>query len=292
MERQVFLCTWRRSGARYRVWVRDRPKLAAESDLFEAADEALAGVICEATGDGESLREYDPPPPREDKPGLLFRVVSITGERRGLIENAGELFTEDYCPQCKHERGDRTDAALRLARLEAGGNAGYAKMKPPGGPRIKFFAEEFVARLRPEERSQFLWRPVEVPSRIKKRFVELVGAGDPIPLASLSAVAADLWNVPSLTEKENQRWRCDVCGWAQSHVYMYGMSSLPSYYVNFGDLPQPLPTCIAVGERGSQLLCFTSERWRELVKLPESRGLSSTEVGVVAPSLVEPMPAV
>ena len=295
MEGRVFVCTWELSGIRYRVWVRDRPTLSAQGHVFDAADEALADAICGVTGDGESVREYDPPPPQKEQSGLLFRLLSVSGERRGLIENAAELFTEDHCPQCKHERGDRTAAPLRLARLEAGGNAGYAKMKPAGfdGPFIKFFSEEFVARLRPEERSRFQWRPVHVPSRIKKRFLELVSADVPTPFASLSGVAATLWKRPSLIEKRNHTlWQCDTCGRTGRPVYGYRMSTLPVFYVNVADLPDPLPTCVGVGDREFPNLYFTRERWSDLVKLPESRGLRSSDVGVVAPSLVDPMPPV
>lgn len=300
MEGQVFLCTWQRSGTRYRVWVCNRPKLAAEDEVFDAADEALAGAICEATGDGESVREYDPPPPRKEQSGLLFRLRMISGQRRGLIENAAELFSADDCPQCKRERGERTGAELRLARLEPGGNGGYGRMHPAGtrggfdGPRINFFSKEFVARLLPEERSQFQWRAVRSPARTKKRFVEIVSANFHIPFVSLSGVAATLWQRPTIVDSEKHRQvRCDTCGRTTLPLYWYWMSSLPGFYVNVADLPDPLPTCIGVGDnRSTPDLCFTDERWRELVRRPESRGLASTDVGVVAPSLVDPMPAV
>jgi hypothetical protein len=292
MERRVFLCGWQRSGAGYRVWVLDRPTLAAEGAVFDVADEALADAICGATGYGENVREYDPPRPREDQPGLLFRLVEISGERRGLIENAGELFSEDYCPQCKNPRGDRTAVPLRLARLEPGGNAGYATLKPAGfdGPFINFFSEEFVAGLLPQERSQFQWRPIHSPPRIKKGFVEIISPSVHVPFASLSGAVANLWSVPSPGEG-HALWRCGTCGRTQKPIYWFRTSSLPMRYVNSADLPEPLPTCIGVGDRESPGLCFTSERWSALVNLLESRGLRSTDVGVVAPSLVDREPA-
>jgi hypothetical protein len=295
MEGQVFLCTWSRSGSRYRVWVSDRPALSAEDDAFDGADEALANAICGATGDGESVREYDPPRPREGRSGLLFRLALISGERRGFIENPAELFDEDYCPQCKHPRGNRTVAPLRLARVEPGRNGGYARLEPPAfaGPLMNFFSEAFVACLRPDERSQFQWRPVQMPSKSKERFVEPVRANVQIPFVSLPGVAATLWKQPSLIDKKKHTlWRCDTCGRIQQPLYWYRMASLPSFYVNVADLPEPLPTCIGVGDPEYPSLCFTAERWSELVKLEHARGLVSTDVGVVAPSLVDPMPAV
>jgi hypothetical protein len=295
MEQRLFLCTWQRSGARYRVWVQDRPTLVGEADVFEMADEALANAICGATGDGESIREYDPPRPRGGRSGLLFRLALISGERRGYIDNSAELFNEDYCPQCKYPRGNRTAAPLRLARVEPGRNGGYARLKPPAfaGPLMDFFSEPFVAGLRPDERSQFQWRPVQMPSKSKEKFFELVRARVHIPFASLSGLAATLWNQPGLSDKEKHTWwRCDTCGRIQQPLYWYRMASLPSFYVNVADLPEPLPTCVGVGDPEYPSLCFTAERWSELVKLQHSRGLVSTDVGVVAPSLVEPIPAV
>lgn len=61
---------------------------------------------------------------KEERSGLLSRLVSISGERRGLIENTGELFSEAYCPQCKNARGDREFEEIASGphkRLERGG---------------------------------------------------------------------------------------------------------------------------------------------------------------------------
>jgi hypothetical protein len=120
----------------------------------------------------------------------------------------------------------------------------------------------------------------------------LVSASVHISLVSLSTAVATLWNRPSIAEKKHTLWRCDTCGRTQQPVYWYRMSSLPRYYVNAADLGEPLPTCLGVGDPEYPGLCFTRERWSELMKLPESRGLRSTDVAVVAPSLVDPMPAV
>ena len=66
-EGQVYRCGWRKKGTTYRVWVKGRPKLAAEGETFNLADRRLWSIIIDATGDGESIREYDPPAP-ESRP--------------------------------------------------------------------------------------------------------------------------------------------------------------------------------------------------------------------------------
>jgi hypothetical protein len=63
MEGQLFECTWKKEGRRFRVWVRKRPRLSAKGDTFNQADKRLWSVIIDATGDGESVRVYDPPEP-------------------------------------------------------------------------------------------------------------------------------------------------------------------------------------------------------------------------------------
>jgi hypothetical protein len=63
MEGQRFACSWKKSGKFYHVWVKRRPKLSAKGKTFQEADRRLWAVIIDATGDGESMREYDPPEP-------------------------------------------------------------------------------------------------------------------------------------------------------------------------------------------------------------------------------------
>ncbi len=135
--------------------------------------------------------------------------------------------------------------------------------------------------------------PSPFVSKRKERFVELVSANVHIPFVSLSGIATTLWKQASITDKERHApWRCDTCGRTKLPVYWYRMASLPRYYVNVADLRDPLPTCIGVGDTEYPGLCFTRERWSELMKLPGSRGLASTDVGVVASSFVDPTPTV
>jgi hypothetical protein len=63
MEGRRFACSWKKQDDVYHVWVKRRPKLAAKAKTFNQADRRLWAVIIDATGDGESIREYDPPAP-------------------------------------------------------------------------------------------------------------------------------------------------------------------------------------------------------------------------------------
>ena len=61
MKGNVYVCTWQLVGSRVRVWVTSRPDIVAEAASFTLADQELVNVIAEATGDQESVHEYDPP---------------------------------------------------------------------------------------------------------------------------------------------------------------------------------------------------------------------------------------
>jgi len=59
-EGRVHACSWKRVRGGYRVWLKSDPTIAAEHAQFAEADELLTDLICEATGDGESVHVYDP----------------------------------------------------------------------------------------------------------------------------------------------------------------------------------------------------------------------------------------
>lgn len=70
MEGRRFACSWKKEDALYHVWVKRRPKLSAKAKTFNQADLRLWAVIIHATGDGESIRQYDPPAP-DSEPALV-----------------------------------------------------------------------------------------------------------------------------------------------------------------------------------------------------------------------------
>src|ERR687894_425342 len=101
MEGRVYVCSWSVTQAGFRVWVKRRPKVFAEGETFEIADELLSDAICAATGDGESIHEYDPQPPTSAaQPGLLSLMLKVGAEAGALAANPAELFSGGVCPQC------------------------------------------------------------------------------------------------------------------------------------------------------------------------------------------------
>jgi hypothetical protein len=78
LEGRRFACGWKKQDAVYHVWVNRRPKLAAKAKTFNQADRRLWAAIIDATGDGESIREYDPPAPDSETALLEVRPADMS----------------------------------------------------------------------------------------------------------------------------------------------------------------------------------------------------------------------
>ena len=284
MENGVHICSWSHDGDRYRVWVRARPAVMAEASSFEQADIALADAICGAYGDGEGVHEYDRPRPGPaNVPGLITVVTSVTGNSFATEQNLNELYEAGWCPRCRSHRGARTAAPLRLSGIDSGMDGGRCMQS-----RVRFFSEGFLELLAPAERDACEWRRVERTGRTKKAFYELVGSQVQLREAVLSPLVDGLWNV-SLADAQGDilalRY-CELCGWESPSQYTFMPRGLPPRYVDFAALPEPIPACFTVG--GS--VCLSRARWSTLLGRPGTRGISSSEVGVVLSSLVDPNP--
>ena len=155
MEGRVFRCTWTQVGSRFRVWVRQRPKLAGEGETFAEADEALWGTILDELGDGESERQYDPPRPADT------RLLEILSDRLVLAfaplygapywpRETESLFTEGSCSRCGNPQGDRTDVPLPLSWVSSDHDIGSVGIR---GARqawqFTFVSDRFLAQLTP-----------------------------------------------------------------------------------------------------------------------------------------------
>ena len=281
MEGRVFVCSWKKVGNRYRVWVKKRPKLAAEAETFQAADEKLYEVILRATDDGENTREYVPPF-QHDAGGAPARIVWVAGNTVSHVKDpTGTLYAGVRCPRCGNSRGERTDAPLVLQEIESGYDGvvasihegRYAKGSRP------VFSEQFIALLTPEERERFTWRKVERSRRAKKAYYEIVASTIDVPLVGVRGL------------RDQGGGRCETCGWFSLPFYNVSGGG-PHHFVCSADLPDPVPSCFAAVEGRTSKLCFTIERWGELVGRPGARGLTSDDIGVLAPERCDREPDV
>lgn len=78
MEGRRFACGWEKENDLYHVWVKRRPKLSAKGKTFNQADLRLWAVIIDATGDGESIRQYHPPAPDSETALIEARAADMS----------------------------------------------------------------------------------------------------------------------------------------------------------------------------------------------------------------------
>jgi hypothetical protein len=252
MEGRVHICSWKRAKGGYDVWVKNRPRLKAHADDFGEADDALYEVILQEAGDGENVREYDPPRPDAlEGDGLLRRFKQLGGNAHATIQNPDELWTGGVCPVCRLARGERTEIPVIFAYVQSGAEGALAAFK---GPRMHFYSERFLAALKPAERKRFEWRAVEQAGSRKKKFFEITASSVTLPPAAFKEQYVG-----------NNLFRCEECGGVNEPVYGFEPPT-PGVYVSEDDVPRNLGTVFTIGKMpGPEFL-----RDRGTVERPDS----------------------
>ena len=122
------------------------------------------------------------------------------------------------------------------------------------------------------EIASFTWRQVERRQpRARKVFHELVHCAVHIAEVGVRGVPSKFGG-----------WRCRTCGFANIGMFYfpYGLHS-PHNWISIEDLPRPFPTCFTISKGTGLTLCMSRSRWEGLVGKTGTRGLASSEVGVV-----------
>jgi hypothetical protein len=273
-EGEVYLCSWSRTRGGYRVWLTSDPSITAHHAEFDDADELLYEQIMAATGDGENLREYAPPPPAtpvgEWERGRLWRLGA---EGSAAMSHEPSYFEGGLCDNCLMPLGPRNAIPLEISALSGRGNAATVSLAGAlfgAGAHLMIVSERLLDCFTDVERSAFEWRPVQgLPPR--RAFFE------PVPR---SPFAPDV--CPHGRARPSDR--CEVCGFTWRACQRE--KGWPDYYVSEADLPQPSQTLLTVGRAGFTTLAVTDDRWRELVGQPGLKGIKGTAIAVIAPDRV------
>ncbi len=275
VEGQVYLCTWKKVGDKFRLWLKANPKLSSTNSDFEAADEDLADKILIQFGDGENVREYVPqPPPTKPLLNLLeVPVVAVTGNTHSQISgDPSLLFSGGVCKKCGSCLGERTKVPLSLDYIGPGYDAGFVWQKP-----FQFFSEGFLELLKPKERSCFEWRLITLKRRSRKVFHEMRPKAF-VPFVAVKGLKFDVIV-------------CRTCKTLRG-LHSFNKGTPIYHYVSFSDLPRPLPSCFAVGSATNFRLCFARDRWLRLAGKPGTKGIVSNPIGVVDERLCERVPEI
>lgn len=278
MEGRVFICSWKKVGDRYRVWWKARPKVAAEGDTFEEADEELWDAIMEATGDGENMHEYDPPSPSDIQASpRAVDIVMVGGQESGKLDSFDGLFVGGVCAECENALGPRTDAQVVIAQMNSGPRNCGSLRRGFGGSHMRYASADFRAMLTPDEDESVEWRDIVGPPRARKKLFEVMGGRATAPYVAAKGVMMS-------------GWRCETCGHTSKPFAGHVSHKGPSWYVAASALPSPVPTMFLLGESPEWRIVFTRERWRELMTAPGAKGCKSYSIGVLADEAIDLSP--
>lgn len=271
MEGRVYNCTWTKEGNLFRVWVASNPRLSAEANTLAEADERLWSVICDRFGDGENVREYQPPfpPAKADDAYLADGLVTLVGNSRAeQVGSLEPLFTEGLCKECGAGLGERTDAPLEVGFIESGFDSAFIILS---NVSFYLYSEDFRSLLRPEESERFVWTPVRRKKGARKAFFECVG----------------IQSVPFVTIRDRglSGWECGECG---NRVFLISRKEFSfSHAVCATGLRHPIPSCFPVGPGIGAEVCVMQERWLSMRGKSGTRGVVAGPLAVVLPGEAE-----
>jgi predicted RNase H-like HicB family nuclease len=281
-EGKTYVCNWKRTDSGYEVWVARRRALIAQGATFREADQKLWEVIGLATGDAESVRQYIPPEPAESPSASweLGRLRDLGGGADCSMRNPADLFQHGLCSNCLMPIGARTDAVLQVDSIESGPQLASATLPrcPIGaGPRVTLVTDDFLALalFTDDERAMFEWRPVRVKRKGKRNFHELIPRVTPTVNVGIKG-------------RETYHGRCESCG--ATWVVPSWLKGAPGAFVSARDLPNPLPSLIAIGRWMDPSLAVSEERWAQLAGRPGMKGVSTLVTAIVDESVVERTP--
>jgi hypothetical protein len=278
IEGKVYNCSWKKNGRRYLVWVESDVDLKVEAEDFDEAEGELGGLICEKTGDGEAVMEFNPPPPAGNRTNWTpIEIVSLGyNASADLVDREQPLFSKGRCTVCRTPHGERTKIQIRLKNIPQSDTFSVRNFLP----RIRVFSESFVDLLNEQERLTLEFRPIEIEGKTRKKFFELIGR----PQIAYSGIKGSTYD-PLVCRQ------CPLCG---TYAFFMRGSDIPmdiQHFVASEDLPSPLPSVLLLGHGdGTASLCMPRSRWLEIRGKPGTKGVCTSKIGIVPEERVERKP--
>jgi hypothetical protein len=274
MEGRVYNCSWSKGEGKFRTWVVSDPRLVTEAASLQAADKGLWSVICEKFGDGENVREYQPPLPPQtgDECYLADGLSTLVGNSRAeKIGSLDPLFVAGRCSECGAGLGGRSDVPLTVGFIESGFDSTFIILS---GVSFYLYSEDFLSLLTTDEQSRFSWEPVRRTQRSRKAFFECRGIKD-VPFVTIRNAGMG-------------GWECGKCGHRVFGVSRHEFSF--DRAVCSSSLEKPLPQCFSVGPVIGAAVCVTQQRWMSMRGKLGARGIALSSVGVVSPNKADRHP--
>ena len=261
-EGRDYLSTWKKIGRKFELNVVNMSSIKATGETFHEAVENLYEKILHELGDGEPILEFDRKLPASVLPaayGTPEILVIMHNGSAVLRSKVNDLFDGGMCSLCRRP-GIRTDHQVSLSDTERLDGIAVSSLGPIFSRRfIDLFERVFDA---------VALRPVNIVDNSSAEYYEI------LPEKRSYVRTIGVRELPNLTGN-----RCSSCG---TKMFCYNDSVM--FYISKADIPvQPF---FWVNTGFNLLLCGRGREWRKVVKKHRTKGVVSSQIGVVPPNEV------
>ena len=279
MENQTYPCRWKRIKGGFQLSLKGRPRLAVIGKTFEEAEDDLHGLVCGEFGDGESVFEFDPPPPVATNTKSCFEpemfVFSANDYLRQKNDEIG-LYSKGYCGCCGGGLGRRTKKVRTLVSVPKCDVSFIWSAKP----QVFFFSKRVVAFLRRVGLGDAAFREVGFAVKTSHRFFELVAE----PEIKFVGVKRP--------PRRTGGWECAMCGMKWIHPFHGAVAPSVFNFLARPDLSKVSKNVFVTGSSYERDICMTAAIAARLRQLSGLKGILTSRVAVLDEHEVDRNPKV
>jgi len=265
-EGEVYYATAQRLSRGWRLSITKPKRLSVEGMDLEELKDDLADEICGCIGDGEAVIEV------ANEPATANTYVRLLANESVVCPKRPEgLFHGGYCSWCGAGIGSRTTEPLQLSRTPRA-NLACADVSLR---EILLISRRLVGVLQLEGHSCQL-RPTVVRGKESGELLEIIATGERTCVAQKGSLS-------------DVSFQCPRCSFRQVFVKHRIKTGFYSAIAR-SDVPASACAFAAGDDRSSPTICVPRDRWREVARLPEKKGVSTAEIVMVAADAVATRP--
>lgn len=278
MENLVYQCSWKRIKGGFRLLLKNEPHLAVEAKTFEEAEDDLHGLVCGEFGDGESVFEFDPPPPVAIKTKAYFEpamFVFNANDSVRIAERQEGLYSNGHCNCCGAGLGRRTKKIRVLASVPK-----YDVSFIRGAlPHDHLFSRKVVSFLCRAGLPRTAFQKVAFSVKTKREFFELV--------AKPQVIFVGVKNPPRPTDG----WECAKCGLKWIHPFHKAIVPSVFDYLACSDVER-ISSNVFVVQGSKSNICMSAVIAKKLRHLPGLKGILTSRVALLSEIEIDRNPKV
>jgi ribosomal protein L37E len=279
MENQVYQCSWKRVKGGYRLLLKNKPHLAVEAKTFEEAEDDLHGLVCGEFGDGESVFEFDPPPPVAIKTKAYFEPAMFVFNANDYIREANRqegLYSDGYCSCCGAGLGGRTNKIRVLTSVPKYDVSFIWSAKP----HVRFFSRKAASFIYRAGLPKTAFQKVSFSVKTKREYFELVAR----PQIQFVGVK----NPP----RPADGWECAKCGLKSFHPFHKAIAPSVFEFLARSDMERVSSNVFVVGGSYKHNICMSAAIAARLRRLSGLKGIITSRVALLNEAEVDRNPKV